>query len=103
MVDCAELLHEVLLRFVVEGGPDGVEDGLVAVGDQAGQHGDVVGGDSVPCLEAGVRWQKARAACSTLLKVDWPLKLRERGSTKRSPSNSMVLSSTATSSIMQML
>jgi hypothetical protein len=89
VLDGVEVLQELLPVLQGESLPDLLEDELIAVCDDAGEQRRVEGRDAVFWLGRRVRWQKARAACSTLVKVACLSKVNFSGMMKRSPLYSM--------------
>jgi hypothetical protein len=65
--------------------PNFLENELVAVCDDSGEKGRVEYRNIVFFLGGGVRWQKARAACSTFVKVACLSKLKCYGMMNFSP------------------
>ena len=70
MADAVEVLQELGTLVLGHPVPYFFEDELMAVGDDAAHQGDVERGNVVLCVVRVVLWQKALAACSTLVKVD---------------------------------
>lgn len=69
MADTVEVLEKLVALGFGHPVPDFLEDELMPVGYNAADEGDVERGDVVFWVVGGVLWQKARAACSTLVKV----------------------------------
>ena len=69
MADAVEILEKLVALGLGHPVPDFLEDELMPVGYYAADEGDVERGYVVFWIVEGVLWQKARAACSTLVKV----------------------------------